>query len=89
MDDLVSRQWLLDEYDRRHEGPPGGARKIIEEAPAVEPIRKKGKWKRTYLDHEAMGERPSIFYCSVCGQCIAYHVNFLSKLRGGHAKGDR
>lgn len=35
MDDLVSRQWLLDEYDRRHEGSPGGARKIIEEAPAA------------------------------------------------------
>lgn len=32
--DLVSRRWLLDEYDKRHEGPPGGARKIIEEAPA-------------------------------------------------------
>ena len=35
MNDIVSRQWLLDEYDRRHEGPPGGARKIIEEAPAA------------------------------------------------------
>ena len=31
--DLVSRQYLLREYDRQHEGPPGGARKIIEEAP--------------------------------------------------------
>lgn len=34
--DLVSRQYLLDEYDRQHVGPPGGARKIIEEAPSVE-----------------------------------------------------
>lgn len=33
--DLVSRSYLLAEYDRQHEGPPGGARKIIEEAPAV------------------------------------------------------
>ena len=31
--DLVSRSYLLAEYDRQHEGPPGGARKIIEEAP--------------------------------------------------------
>ncbi len=31
--DLVSRQYLLNEYDRQHEGPPGGARKIIETAP--------------------------------------------------------
>lgn len=30
--DLVSRQYLLNEYDRQHEGPPGGARKIIEDA---------------------------------------------------------
>ncbi len=36
MSDLISRQYLLDEYDRQHQGPPGGARKIIEEAPAVE-----------------------------------------------------
>lgn len=35
MSDLVSRQYLLDEYDRQHQGPPGGARKIIEEAPAA------------------------------------------------------
>ena len=38
MIDLVSRQYLLDEYDRQHQGPPGGARKIIEEAPAVQEI---------------------------------------------------
>lgn len=35
-----------------------------------------GKWKRTYLDHVAMGERPSILYCSVCCQCIAYPTNY-------------
>lgn len=35
--DCVSRQYLLDEYDRQHQGPPGGARKIIEEAPAAQP----------------------------------------------------
>lgn len=35
-----------------------------------------GKWKRTYLNHVAMGERPSILYCSVCCQCIAYPTNF-------------
>lgn len=42
----------------------------------IEPERKKGKWKRAYLDHEAMGERPSILYCSICNQCIAYPTNY-------------
>ena len=35
--DMVSRRYLLTEYDRQHQGPPGGARKIIEEAPSVQP----------------------------------------------------
>ena len=37
MDDLISRSWLLSEYDKRHKGPPGGARKLIEEAPSAQP----------------------------------------------------
>lgn len=37
MDDLISRSWLLSEYDKRHKGPPGGARKLIEEAPSAHP----------------------------------------------------
>ena len=28
---------LLAEYDRLHEGPPGRARKLIEQAPTIEP----------------------------------------------------
>ena len=38
MSDYVSRQYLLDEYDRQHKGPPGGARKIIAEAPAADVV---------------------------------------------------
>ena len=38
MSDYVSRQYLLNEYDRQHQGPPGGARKIIEEAPAEDVV---------------------------------------------------
>lgn len=34
-DEYVNRQYLLAEYDRQHQGPPGGARKIIEDAPAA------------------------------------------------------
>ena len=57
--DLVSRQYLLDEYDRQHVGPPGGARKIIEEAPAVTE-QKKGRW--IPVDDPSITGR-----CSVCG----------------------
>lgn len=32
-DDLISRSALLAAYDKAHQGPPGGARKLIEEAP--------------------------------------------------------
>ena len=32
MDDLISREALLDAYDKAHQCPPGGARKLIEEA---------------------------------------------------------
>ena len=38
MSDYVSRQYLLDEYDRQHQGPPGGARKIIAEAPPADVV---------------------------------------------------
>ena len=33
--DLISRKALLKAYDKAHKGPPGGARKLIEEAPSV------------------------------------------------------
>ncbi len=42
--DIVSRSYLLAEYDRLHKGTPGGARKIIAEAPSAQPERKVGKW---------------------------------------------
>ena len=38
MSDLISRAALIAEYDRVHIGPPGGARKLMEDAPAVNPL---------------------------------------------------
>ena len=37
MSDLISRQALLEEYDRLHVGEPGRARKMIEDAPPAQP----------------------------------------------------
>lgn len=36
--DLISRDTLLAEYDRVHVGEPGGARKLIAEAKAVDAV---------------------------------------------------
>lgn len=38
-DGLVSKDYLLAEYDARHTGPPGNARKIIESAPTYNATR--------------------------------------------------
>ena len=38
MNDLISRKALIAEYDRVHIGPPGGARKLMEDAPAVDAV---------------------------------------------------
>ena len=70
MDDYISRQWLLDEYDKRHEGPPGGARKMIEEAPAadVRPV-KEGHWVKARGNWCTPGGDP-VWECSECGKGI-------------------
>lgn len=36
--DLVYRNDLLAAYDAAHKGPPGGARKLIAEAPAIDAV---------------------------------------------------
>jgi hypothetical protein len=36
--DLISRKALIAEYDRVHIGAPGGARKLMEDAPTVDAV---------------------------------------------------
>lgn len=47
MAEYIEREALLAEYNRQHEGPPGGARKIIDAFPAadVRPVVTCGKCK--------------------------------------------
>ena len=60
--DLIDRDKLLAAYDAAHKGPPGGARKLIAEAPAVDavPVRR-GRWERQEL------APTSYLFCSECG----------------------
>lgn len=79
MDDLISRAWVLAEYDRQHKGPPGGARKIMEKAPAVDavPVRhghwiyKRGCWTECSECHHDFNDvydlENSDNYCRHCG----------------------
>lgn len=73
----VEDPFRLSEFYRFYELPNiAVSRENFEKMRPAQPERKMGKWKITYLDHEAFGERPKIFYCSVCNQCIAYPTNF-------------
>lgn len=50
MNDLISRKKLLEAYDKAHKGPPGGARKLIEEAPeAVVHCKDCCHWKPPHI----------------------------------------
>lgn len=60
--------------------------KEINDAPTIEE-RKTGKWMVSYLEHEAMGIRPKLLYCSECCQCIAYSTNFCPNC-GADMKGE-
>lgn len=69
MAEYIEREALLAAYNKAHVGPPGGARKLIEEAPTadVAPVVH-GRWKNKQTN--------SIFTwnleCSVCG--AEYHT---------------
>ena len=74
MDDLISRQAAIDAVeaiavDTRYYW-------AIKELPSAQPMRKEAKWKTAYLDHESMGNRPKILYCSRCNQCATYPTDF-------------
>lgn len=65
--DFISRSALLAAYDAAHKGPPGGARKLIEEAQGVDaaPVEH-GHWEEK-LEHIGYVS------CSVC------HDSFITK----------
>ena len=67
--DLISRAYVLAEYDRQHKGPPGGARKIMEEAPAVDAVPvTHGRWteKRWITDYDWGLINHRALVCTAC-----------------------
>ena len=73
MNDLISRKALIEEYDRVHIGPTGGARKLMEDAPAVDAVPVvHGRWKVLEYDGgEVGGYAPYIdVECSNCGLSV-------------------
>ena len=57
--EYISRTGIIAEYDRQHQGPPGGARKIMETFPAadVRPVVK-AKWE--------WNDNNGYYYCGKC-----------------------
>ena len=60
---LIDANALIAEYDRVHIGPPGGARKLMEDAPTINPdaLRPRGKWLEIE-DYDG-----DIYY--ICSEC--------------------
>lgn len=62
--DLISRKALIEAYDKAHKGPPGGARKLMEEAPGVDAIEVvHGRWEIFLSDYDDC----ELMRCSCCG----------------------
>lgn len=95
--DLIDRKALLAEYDRVHIGPPGGARKLMEDAPTVQAVEVvHGEW---FIDDRNKAERTCVVGCSVCGAILNlkmfdfgmnynYCPNCGAKMDGGNEDGN-
>lgn len=83
MADLISREYVLGEYDRQHKGPPGRARKIMQEAPAVdaEPVVH-GRW--TYFNGIGNGS----YQCSECSHWVNARTTYRNYCPNCGAKMD-
>lgn len=64
---LIDADALIERYDRIHVGAPGAARKLIEEAPAVDAVPVVHGWWETNNDPE---EIVKDFSCSVCDELL-------------------
>lgn len=76
--DIISRKWLLDEYDRIYKGPPGRARKLIEDAPPIE--QKSYKTKLTNIVFEDGTLSKFLYFCCCnCGVPVTENDSYCRK----------
>ena len=81
-DDLISRRALIAEYDRVHIGEPGGARKLMMDAPAVDAVPVvHGRWEDDGEDHR-------YHTCSVCNYMTIPRYNYCPNC-GARMDGDK
>ena len=72
MAEYIEREALIAAYDKAHKGPPGGARKLMEEAPAVdvEPV-KHGRW--IPLEYDGFADGNPVWDLWECSECQEEH----------------
>ena len=73
MAEYIEREALIAAYDKAHKGPPGGARKLMEEAPAVDvvPVVRCGECKYFYnltckIRKGSWGEQLKVGFADFC-----------------------
>lgn len=72
---------LIAEYDRIHVGPPGKARKLIEDAPTIEPERT-GKWIpcSERFPEEGKDVLAAVYFEGVKGFKPCHYVDIASRI---------
>ena len=78
---LIDADALLAEYDRQHEGEPGKARKMIEDAPTIDrPTRSQFKRMAVQLGYEPVvrcKECKHLMFSDCYGECGKGHMGIV------------
>lgn len=72
MAEYIERGALLEAYDKAHKGPPGGARKLMEDAPAADVVPvKHGRW--IPLEYDGYADGSPVWDLWECSECQEEH----------------
>lgn len=82
--DTISRSALLAAYDAAHKGPPGGARKLIEEAPAVALKAKEPRVMTLEEVKNAEREHAPLFYESPYLESFGWRFGYTRHIKGAN-----